>query len=177
MEKIKKTLKTLRGKVAIVLILCAVGYGVYVFGDPELPAEQKLAPILAVAVLCLIPAVLAWVTGWKFANTPFSVKWAKWDGKHELPNQQKRMRKAIQPMFDTIFFDKYYGCAKYRELKNGNVYHTNLYNCLCSDYQKRHLPCCHMYALAGELGLIDLYQALPPKKEAPAAAKEASSEE
>lgn len=34
----------------------------------------------------------------------------------------------------------------------GNVYHTSLNHCSCSDFEKRHLPCKHIYGLALSLG-------------------------
>ena len=37
---------------------------------------------------------------------------------------------------------------------SGNVYHTTLYSCSCTDFQTRKTPCKHMYKLAEELGLI-----------------------
>ena len=177
MKKIIKTLKTLRGKLAVIAVIITAVFTVNTLLDNSLTAEQAFAAIAAVAALCLIPAVICWVTGWKFANTPLSAKWAKWDGKHELPNQQKRMRSAIQPMFDALIFDRDYGSAKYKDVSTGGVYHTNLFNCTCIDYQNRHLPCRHMYALADELGLIDIYQALPKKAEAETGPAEESAED
>lgn len=168
MKKIQKTLKTLRGKLAIIAVAVAAVFTVDVAMDKELPKDQAMAAILAVLVLCLVPAVIMWITGWQFANEPLSRRWGKWEGKHELPNQQKRMRKAIEPLFDVISFDRDTGSAKFKDVMNGGRYHTNLLNCICDDYQKRHLPCPHMYYIAGELGLIDLYSALPKKKAAPA---------
>ncbi|MBQ4050826.1 MAG: SWIM zinc finger family protein [Oscillospiraceae bacterium] len=175
MKKIIKTLKTLRGKLAVIAVIGTAFFAVRTLTDDSLSTEQALSAILAVAFICLTTAVICWVTGWKFANTPLSVKWAKWDGKHELPNQQKRMRQAIQPMFDVVTLDRDYGNAKYNDVSTSGVYHTNLFNCTCIDYQTRHLPCRHMYALAGELGLIDIYQALP-KKKAEVSAENASEE-
>lgn len=177
MRKIIKTLKTLRGKLAVFAVIGTAAFAATVLLDGRATSEQALLAIFAVAVICLPAAVICWVTGWKFANTPLSAKWAKWDGKHELPNQQKRMRKAIQPLFDTVSFDKDYGNAKYKDVETGGLYHTNLFNCTCVDYQTRHLPCRHMYALAGDLGLIDLYQALPKKKAEAEVSEETASGE
>lgn len=165
MDKIRKTLKTLRGKLAILAVIISVVFTVDVMNDMELPTKQRIYAVAAVLVICLTAAVIMWITGWKYANQSLADIWAKWDGKHELPNQQKRMRKAIQPLFDSYKFDRDTGDSKFRDVGGSGSHHqASLIHCTCSDYQKRHLPCCHMYYIAGELGLIDLYQAVPKKE-------------
>lgn len=36
----------------------------------------------------------------------------------------------------------------------GNIYHTTLHSCTCTDFQTHKTPCKHMYKLAEELGLL-----------------------
>ena len=64
MKKIQKTLKTLRGKLAVIAVAVAAVFTVDVAMDKELPKDQAMAAILAVLVLCLVPAVIMWITGW-----------------------------------------------------------------------------------------------------------------
>lgn len=176
MKKIINTLHTLRGRLAVIALAATILFSISTATNTEVPKDQAMAAIIAVTVLCMVPAVIMWITGWKFANEPLSNRWAKWEDKHDLPNQLKRMRKAIQPMFDTMSMDRSYGSAKFKDINNGNIYHSNLFNCTCRDFQKRHLPCAHMYYLAGELELIDLYAALPKKEDTPAEEAETAEE-
>ena len=40
-------------------------------------------------------------------------------------------------------------------------YETSLSSCTCYDFQARHLPCKHIYALAAELGVVEIIKRAP----------------
>lgn len=51
--------------------------------------------------------------------------------------------------------------ARFSSTTDLPYYDTSLSQCTCYDFQKRQLPCKHMYRLAVELGIIKIIQRIP----------------
>lgn len=149
----KKVLKTIRGKIAVLLAVVPLLLILEIFIADTLSTNEKWAAVLAILVLCLVPAVILWVSGWRYVKAPLGGRWAQWDGRHDVPPQQKRMKRAARPKFYAVSIDRDMGTASFQD---EHRYRTTLTYCSCPDYQKRHLPCKHMYYLAHELGIQDL---------------------
>ena len=74
--------------------------------------------------------------------------WRKWPKKlHDEPEQKKRAAKAI---YDDIRVDR---CVDSDQTGYYmvNVFQTSFSDCTCADFNKRKLPCKHMYALCNWL--------------------------
>lgn len=78
--------------------------------------------------------------------------WQTWLSIHNQPEQQKRQKSAESTKCTPLFVDEINGTAK---LQGSSRHHTvTLNSCSCIDFNRRHLPCKHMYRLAMELGLF-----------------------
>lgn len=81
---------------------------------------------------------------------------------HNLPEQLK-----LQDSLSTVkigSIDKNTQSSNTNELdystspSTQNIISTNLYNCTCDHFMKKHLPCKHMYKLASSLKLFKVYR-------------------
>lgn len=81
-----------------------------------------------------------------------SLTWGKWSEVHSRSAQITRQKRAWGCYVD--FVDITTGRA--RMTASGKMYDVTLSGCTCYDFQKRFLPCKHMYRLAMEMGLMDL---------------------
>lgn len=79
--------------------------------------------------------------------------WNHWNFCFQSPEQQQRLQRAISPEYTPISIDCNNCTAKIRG--KSSTYTVSLESCSCSDFQRRNLPCKHMYRLAIELGVID----------------------
>ena len=70
--------------------------------------------------------------------------------------QQSRMVKAHKDNL-YIFSDTFNGSSAFILGSEGNVYKTSFISCTCMDFQKRKLPCKHMYKLAFWSKKMNLY--------------------
>ena len=70
--------------------------------------------------------------------------------------QQSRMVKAHKDNL-YIFPDTFNGSSAFILGSEGNVYKTSFISCTCMDFQKRKLPCKHMYKLAFWSKKMNLY--------------------
>lgn len=76
-----------------------------------------------------------------------------WNNALEKPGQNERLKRAQSVACTPIEFNRDDSCGVFSG-KNG-IYKTTLNNCTCVDFNRRKLPCKHIYRLAIELGLID----------------------
>ena len=76
--------------------------------------------------------------------------WNKWSGIHNSPDQQKRIASAKKSTCTPVSLDP---SACTGTFKGSSGTHTTaLDHCSCVDFNRRRLPCKHMYRLAMELG-------------------------
>lgn len=79
--------------------------------------------------------------------------WEQWSACHESPDQKKRFASAKTAACTPVELDKESGTATFKG--SSGTHSASLEKCSCVDYNRRRLPCKHMYRLAMELGLID----------------------
>ncbi len=83
--------------------------------------------------------------------------WPEWDPSvHESQEQIIRQGRAKTYPFDFIQIDEDYCLGKFSSTSDLPFYITSLGQCDCYDFQRRQLPCKHIYRLAMELGVIEL---------------------
>jgi TM2 domain-containing membrane protein YozV len=70
---------------------------------------------------------------------------------HYLSGQTDRIKRAMEISLDSQYFDAESKCARIRD------YAVSLEYCTCPDFEERQLPCKHMYRLAHELNVFDLF--------------------
>jgi len=85
------------------------------------------------------------------------IKIGDWNGDfHDDFEQVKRIESArTKKMQKAILSVDREKCSAVIQGSGKEPYVTTLNECSCADYQLRHLPCKHIYALAFELGLMD----------------------
>jgi hypothetical protein len=79
--------------------------------------------------------------------------WNRWSECHSDINQQKRMESAKKAACTPVFLDQTTGSAHFKGSSGNHT--TSLEQCSCIDFNRRRLPCKHMYRLAMEFELID----------------------
>nr|WP_325300259.1 SWIM zinc finger family protein [uncultured Dysosmobacter sp.] len=79
-----------------------------------------------------------------------------WDaGIHSDPEQVKRMLSAHGLKSSIVSFSASDGVIRIQG-SEAEPYKATLAGCGCADFARRQMPCKHMYALAAELGILDL---------------------
>jgi len=143
-----KVLNTTRGKWALVLgvisvlgVCGSISEGTIVAGIPSL-------------VLVLVLAVGLYISAAKTIATPAAEIWKKWADVPMNDAQMRRLERGIECGFTPrkVCIDAKYAIIVGSER---NAYKTTLTRCSCPDFQKRKLPCKHMYFLALKTGAID----------------------
>lgn len=87
----------------------------------------------------------------------FEKEWNDWDiSVHEDKAQIERQGKAMTYLMYIIKMNRKQKTARFSSSTDLPYYETSLKECTCYDFQKRHLPCKHMYRLAVELGVIKI---------------------
>lgn len=82
--------------------------------------------------------------------------WTDWDVSiHEDPAQISRQGRSMTYPFD-FEIDESALTARFSSTSDLPYYDTTLSSCTCYDFQKRHLPCKHIYRLAVELGIVGI---------------------
>lgn len=82
--------------------------------------------------------------------------WEMWSSKdHKSSEQIERKSRAASSKCAPIGVDEEFGVGIFNG-SSGKKYHTSLIECECIDFQKRKLPCKHMYRLAHELKLLHI---------------------
>lgn len=91
-----------------------------------------------------------------FGRCKMLKEWEDWDSSiHEQPEQIARQgRSMTYPFTFTIDDDSKIGI--FSSTSDLPYYTTALFCCACYDFQKRQLPCKHIYRLAVELGYIEI---------------------
>lgn len=79
--------------------------------------------------------------------------WEIWNDVHNSPDQQKRIASARKAACTPVFLDQT-SCTGSFKGSSGN-HTTSLSQCSCIDFNRRRLPCKHMYRLAMELDLLN----------------------
>lgn len=83
-----------------------------------------------------------------------NITWDMWANVHDNPDQKKRIESATKAACTPILLDQTTCTGKFKG-SSGN--HTTALNkCSCVDFNRRKLPCKHMYRLAMELHLLDV---------------------
>lgn len=81
------------------------------------------------------------------SNSDVQHEWSFWtEAQHGDTEQIDRQKKAL---YNTIPFiiDTHLRTSNFVSSLCNNIYNTDLVSCTCPDFQKRNLPCKHMYAL------------------------------
>lgn len=76
--------------------------------------------------------------------------WNKWSDVHESPDQQKRVASAKKSACTPVSLDQSTCTGTFKG--SSGTHTTSLDHCSCVDFNRRKLPCKHMYRLAMELG-------------------------
>ncbi len=85
----------------------------------------------------------------------FQEMWMTWGVEiHSQPYQLKRQQRATDSIYTPLSFNGNTGKAYFRGKETD--YFTSLLKCECMDFQRRNLPCKHMYRLAYELDVYML---------------------
>lgn len=102
----------------------------------------------------------------EFGRVRLLKEWNDWDSKiHCDEKQVERQGRAMHYPF--IFeINKIEMTAKFSSTTDLPYYDTSLSTCNCYDFQERQLPCKHIYRLAVELGLIEIFNRSSFDKEA-----------
>lgn len=76
-----------------------------------------------------------------------------------IQNERERQSRMVKAHKDNlyIFPDTFNGSSAFILGSEGNVYKTSFISCTCMDFQKRKLPCKHMYKLAFWSKKMNLY--------------------
>lgn len=86
----------------------------------------------------------------------FLLEWPEWEPSiHESEGQISRQGRAMTYPF-TFDVNVSAGTARFSSTSDLPYYDTSLSRCDCYDFQKRQIPCKHMYRLAVELGVIKI---------------------
>lgn len=80
--------------------------------------------------------------------------WNMWTNVHDNPDQKKRIESATKAACTPILLDQTTCTGKFKGSSGNHT--TSLDKCSCVDFNRRHLPCKHMYRLAMELDLLDV---------------------
>lgn len=84
-------------------------------------------------------------------NDPVRI-WAKWDGIQGMPASDRKAR-GVGGRLTVTSLDKQNFIGNYVGSDGKTRYRTTLLHCSCPDFQKRNVPCKHMYNLAWNCGL------------------------
>lgn len=76
--------------------------------------------------------------------------WNKWSDVHTSPDQQKRIASAKKSACTPVSLDQSACTGTFKG--SSGTHTTSLDHCSCVDFNRRKLPCKHMYRLAMELG-------------------------
>lgn len=79
-----------------------------------------------------------------------NASWDKWSGTHDSPDQQKRLASAKKSACTPVSLDLETCTGAFKG--SSGTHTTALDHCSCVDFNRRRLPCKHMYRLAMELG-------------------------
>lgn len=79
-----------------------------------------------------------------------NASWDKWSGTHDSPDQQKRLASAKKSACTPVSLDQKACTGTFKG--SSGTHTTALDHCSCVDFNRRRLPCKHMYRLAMELG-------------------------
>lgn len=110
----------------------------------------------------------------EYGRCRFLRDWNDWQkSTHEREDQILRQGRAMTyPFAFEINHKKEKGV--FSSTTDLPYYETTLTNCTCYDFQERHLPCKHIYRLAVELGLIEIFNRPSHNKELLAEVKASS---
>lgn len=81
-----------------------------------------------------------------------NASWDKWSGTHNSPDQQKRIASAKKSACTPVSLDQEACTGTFKG--SSGTHTTALDHCSCVDFNRRRLPCKHMYRLAMELGVF-----------------------
>lgn len=80
--------------------------------------------------------------------------WIKWAECHSSQKQNERLKRAlVYNELIPIRIDTSARCGRFASQTSKKRYRTTLRSCTCPDFQKRKLPCKHMYYLADQCNL------------------------
>lgn len=79
--------------------------------------------------------------------------WSRWADCHDSIDQKKRLDSAKKSACTPIHLDFTTQTGKFKGSSGKHT--TTLAHCTCIDFNRRKLPCKHMYRLAMELGLVN----------------------
>lgn len=107
----------------------------------------------------------------EFGRVRLLKNWNVWDNSVHIKQEQiERQGRAMHYPF-TFEIDEDENTATFSSTSDLPYYNTTLSNCNCYDFQKRNLPCKHIYRLAVELCVIEIFNRATFDKEALTAIK------
>lgn len=80
--------------------------------------------------------------------------WNRWSDCHNSSDQQKRLDSAKKSACTPTFLDFTTQTGQFKGSSGNHT--TTLDHCTCIDFNRRRLPCKHMYRLAMELGMVNV---------------------
>ena len=138
----------LRGKIAAVLVALGV-VDVVVVG--VLWHAWNLMPFYFAVILV---GLLLYIPEFSYLKSDPQKLWKRWSLSEDALPQQRRRSRAENLELTPI---RLHLPQKYATFagSTGGTYVTTLTKCTCPDFQKRHVPCKHMYFLAMQMDLIE----------------------
>lgn len=95
----------------------------------------------------------------KFGGCRIVQAWPDWDYSIHSDTDQERRQVRAASYTSPFVLDKETRTARFiSSVSASQCYNTSLSQCDCLDFQRRHLPCKHIYRLAMELGLIEIFK-------------------
>lgn len=118
------------------------------------PNPYGLGNAIVSAFVCLLIAICPLLSDILYIRTPAEKIWNRWSFVDGMGADQRKERAEIgqlTPMYiDTTFKYGFFSDS------HGGKYRTTLKKCSCPDFQKRKVPCKHMYYLAAKCGVESL---------------------
>lgn len=130
---------TKRGKIAIFIILAGI------IGIPSAPPT---------GLCCIVIGLLLFLPEFIYLAVPATSWWSKWDKTLNSNAQKTRIKRAKSGDLTPWYVDSKCKYAIFVGSDSGK-YFTTLKKCTCPDFQKRGVPCKHMFYLADELELLN----------------------
>ena len=130
---------TKRGKIAIFIILAGI------VGIPSEPPT---------GIGCILIGLLLFIPEFIYLAIPAASLWSRWDQTLDSNAQKTRIKRAKSGDLTPRNVNSKYKYATFVGSEGGK-YLTTLKKCTCPDFQKRGVPCKHMFYLANELDLLN----------------------
>lgn len=119
-----------------------------------LAATEKDITYVFVSLLFLIISITPFVKIFLYYKKPADILWSQWSDVEGNKADMRKHRASVGEL-TPIRIDTDLKCATFSG-SQGGVYRTTLCKCSCPDFQKRNVPCKHMYYLAAKCNVEKL---------------------